>query len=1098
MDLSRVYTKTSKGILEGNTKSRELTREHGRVLALIDGKSSVSDLLEKNSRLSESRLAAILDELADLGMIRQLNGALAVDDLGFSSTIIVDEANTQAFFEAQAHLEREQRRAEDREVRVKEQDRAALLNEVKADIEAEAEAIKRELAEQNAREAQAKAQEAAQREAEARAQAEEKARQGREEAEAHAQAVAEHARKQLEIEAKARAEAEARAKALEAEVFVRAEAARKAKQEAEQRAQAEADAKARMEAEKKAREQAEKQALAAEKAREAAEENARLAKEAEDKANARRELEARMQAEEEAQRRSAMEARMREMEQDKRRAEEEAQALAKALDEARIATELEARVKRRIEARAREDEEARQRAEAEARAKLEEESRLRQEAEARALAEAEARRLAEEAKIKAGQEAQAQLEAERLARKEAEARAVAEAEAQRQAEAARLAAERHAEEERKAQVEAEARAQAEEEAARRQAEAEQRRIEEAEARAAEQARLAAEQLAEEARRAREEADREAQAMAEARAKAEEEARRAEAERLRVEAEARAVAEAEEAVRLEAEAVKRQLEEQQRAEEARLAHEAAARQQEAERVAAEAAAAAARTLAEARERAEAEARARDEARQQAREAAEAAARAEAEEALRRVEEAARREEAEEAHLRAEAQARAMAAAQGEAVFPFLTARKRTRIRFDKRMIKPAAYGVAGLLVFALAALHLISFNFYIPKMERQLTESLGQRVVVKDIRFSVYPAPHLKLEGVAIGDLADVRVGTARLFPVITSWFAEEKTIRRVEMEALALSEDSVGALSVWSQYQAQAAPVQFERILVKDAKLANRLLDLFAFDADVEMDHGRFAKARIKSSDQRITIDFTPQADALAIQLAATHSVLPLEPRIQFEELKISAIARPGSMTLSHVEGQLYGGSLSGNARIEWGDGWILTSDLGVRQVAIEPSLPLFTRNIKASGALEAKIRLTTKSSALETLMDAPQVQATFRVRDGEISGVDLVRAIQSARSSGNIGGKTHFNELSGYLQLANGRYQYRQLKLLTGMMSANGNLEFSSERNLSGNLLGELRTRATVLRTPFTLGGTLATPTLKVASPLHRAAPVKAIQEEQ
>ncbi|OFZ70725.1 MAG: hypothetical protein A2Z01_11665 [Betaproteobacteria bacterium RBG_16_58_11] len=85
MDLSRVYTKTSKGILDGNTKSRELTREHGRVLALIDGKSSVSDLHEKISRLSESRLGEILDELAELGMIRQLNGALAVDDFGFSS-----------------------------------------------------------------------------------------------------------------------------------------------------------------------------------------------------------------------------------------------------------------------------------------------------------------------------------------------------------------------------------------------------------------------------------------------------------------------------------------------------------------------------------------------------------------------------------------------------------------------------------------------------------------------------------------------------------------------------------------------------------------------------------------------------------------------------------------------------------------------------------------------------------------------------------------------------------------------------------------------------------------------------------------------------
>ena len=58
MDLSRIYTKTSKGILDGNAKTRTLSREHGRVLVLIDGKSTLSDILEKSTRLSQNRLAA--------------------------------------------------------------------------------------------------------------------------------------------------------------------------------------------------------------------------------------------------------------------------------------------------------------------------------------------------------------------------------------------------------------------------------------------------------------------------------------------------------------------------------------------------------------------------------------------------------------------------------------------------------------------------------------------------------------------------------------------------------------------------------------------------------------------------------------------------------------------------------------------------------------------------------------------------------------------------------------------------------------------------------------------------------------------------------
>ena len=1206
MDLTRVYTKTSKGILEGNTKSREVTREHGRVLTLIDGKSSVATILEKSTRLSENRLAAILDELVELGMIRQLNAALAVDDFGFSSTIIVGESDTQAFFEAQVNHDRELRRAEALAAQDKDEGRTTLLNEVKADIQAEAESIKREYAKRSTPEAEDKAQAGfqraaelqARREADLKARAEAKLHQARKDAEARAEALAEHARKQFAAESKRRQEAEARANTLQAEVFARNEAVRKAKQESAQRAQAEADAKARMEIEKKARVEAEKQALAAEKAREAAEnkarkaaeQTARLAKEAEAKAHAQRVLEAKIQDEEDAQRRAETEARLRETEQGKRRAEEEARALAKAAEEARIATELENRVKRRVEARTREVEAAREQAEAEARAKQEEALRLAQEAEARQEAEGAA------AAAKAEQEAQAKREAERQTQAIAEAQALVEVEAKRLAEEtqkaqeaaereeearqqaaaeqhrieaekaaedARLLAEKREEEERKAQeasikAENEARQQAAaeqhrieaekaaesarllaeknaaaerkaqeariktEHEARRNAEAEKRRIEAEKARAAEEARRAAEKRADLTRKQREAAEREAQIAAEAREKAEVAAReQAEAEQRRIEAEkakkaeaarlaaeqqaeeerllaqanAQAVAEAEQAVRLEAEATKRQLAEQQRAEDERLQREKLALKEEQERAAAEAA----RVLAETHARAEIDAQTREEARQLARDRADKSARAEAAEALRHMKDTEQREEAEEERMRGEAQTRAMAAAQGAAAFPFLTSRKRTRARLGKNLIKPLFYSLLGLLVLAVVMLHLVPLNFYIPKLEQQLAESLGQRVVVRDLHFSIYPAPHLLLEGVTIGDLADVRIGRARVFPTFSAWYSDDKVIPRVELESVALSDDSVRALSIWSQHQAQTAAIQFEKIRVKDAKLQNRLLDLFTFDADVLMRQGRMAKAQIISTDKRIMIDITPQKEGLAIQLAATGSVLPFEPRLKFDGLKIAAITVPGGMTLNQIDGQLYGGSVSGNAQIDWHDGWVFKSDLGIRQIAIEPALAMFTRNITVTGALEAKIRLSAKSVTLETLFDAPQVQATFRARDGEVASIDLVRAIQSARSNGNIGGKTHFNELSGYFQLANGRYQYRQLKLTTGMMSASGNVDLSIQQNLSGNLLGELRTRNTVLRMPFILGGTLPTPSLKIAGPAARPpAPAAVVSEPE
>ena len=123
MDLSRIYTKTSRGILDGALKTRVLGREHGRMLALIDGKSSLGDLLAKNTRLSQNRLAAIIDKLSEAGLIRLISEAPDADDLGFSATIIVSEANTQAFFDAQIAADLQLRRAEDEEALANEQAR---------------------------------------------------------------------------------------------------------------------------------------------------------------------------------------------------------------------------------------------------------------------------------------------------------------------------------------------------------------------------------------------------------------------------------------------------------------------------------------------------------------------------------------------------------------------------------------------------------------------------------------------------------------------------------------------------------------------------------------------------------------------------------------------------------------------------------------------------------------------------------------------------------------------------------------------------------------------------------------------------------------
>ena len=70
MDRTTVFSKTGKGLLEIKSKSNRLAKDHFRVLNLVDGKATLSDLAEK-SRVIETELRKILAQLTDGGFVKE-------------------------------------------------------------------------------------------------------------------------------------------------------------------------------------------------------------------------------------------------------------------------------------------------------------------------------------------------------------------------------------------------------------------------------------------------------------------------------------------------------------------------------------------------------------------------------------------------------------------------------------------------------------------------------------------------------------------------------------------------------------------------------------------------------------------------------------------------------------------------------------------------------------------------------------------------------------------------------------------------------------------------------------------------------------------
>jgi CheY-like chemotaxis protein len=74
MDKSIVFSKTAKGMAEFKAGGKNLAREHARVLSIVNGKSSVGDLLSSGALL-EGKYAPVLEALQEHGLIRKFEGA---------------------------------------------------------------------------------------------------------------------------------------------------------------------------------------------------------------------------------------------------------------------------------------------------------------------------------------------------------------------------------------------------------------------------------------------------------------------------------------------------------------------------------------------------------------------------------------------------------------------------------------------------------------------------------------------------------------------------------------------------------------------------------------------------------------------------------------------------------------------------------------------------------------------------------------------------------------------------------------------------------------------------------------------------------------
>lgn len=615
---------------------------------------------------------------------------------------------------------------------------------------------------------------------------------------------------------------------------------------------------------------------------------------------------------------------------------------------------------------------------------------------------------------------------------------------------------------------------------------------EAKARVAEEkARLEAEQREVEAAMVRTRADAEARAKRDADEKARRDAERAareEAEaQTRAQAEARARAEAEEKARIEAE---RQA---KLAEEARLKQEAEARARiEAERKAREAAEAKAQREAEERARREAEAKAKEEAKRVAREEAEAKARQVAEEKARIAAEKQARMAA-EAAIKAEekrkarevAEANARAKAEEKAAERARRRAERTPLDLGawtgkaKTLGKSLAIGGGIALLLLLVAIQFLNLTVLVGPIEKLASEAIKTPVKVGAVNASLWPNPHLVLESVSIGKAAEIKISKVHIDPVFGTIFEDNKTLNRLELDTATVDTEALSQSIEWLANSQAYGHVRVEEIAFKNISLQTPEFKLKPFSGEVKLSDNHAQEVVLHDEGHTLQAQITPSAAGYKVAIEASDWQPPLGAPVVFDNLQAQGVAQGHALRFDHIEAEFNGGKLKASMNLDWSAIWQASGEFDLQQVRLQEIVPVFTPLMQIKGHLDAKGNYVVASEQLAALLDTPQITARFDATNGEIGGIDLVRAMHAGTGQ-SVGGTTRFDKFSGNLNLNQGHYQYRQLQLDGGQLQATGEVDILADQTLSGKVRTQLNIKNRPMQANYNLSGKTGSVSLK------------------
>jgi hypothetical protein len=400
-------------------------------------------------------------------------------------------------------------------------------------------------------------------------------------------------------------------------------------------------------------------------------------------------------------------------------------------------------------------------------------------------------------------------------------------------------------------------------------------------------------------------------------------------------------------------------------------------------------------------------------------------------------------------------------------------------YSTMSLKRIAIIIGVLLLLLIALPFLIPTDTYLKQVQQIASQKLGQPVAMESLHIAILPTPRANISKLSIGSNAEVTVEDVAILPELGSLFSDIKVISSVELKHLKVQSTALNILNTMPKSEGPAT-VQIKRIVLHDVQLQKEGMAIPRVDVEAVLGGGnKLQTATLKSTDDKLKADITPQGEGYVMKLQAKQWKLPVGLPVEFDELQSEMTLNGSQLHIATLDAKLYQGTLEATGKLDWGKGLHTDGKFKTQGIEVGDLIKLVSKSKALSGKISGDGSFSANAKDAAQLPEQLMVDYQFKVSNGVLHGVDLTKASSLLLNNGAKGGETEFDELTGNLHTVGKQINLKTFKVASGLLTANGNLQISPAKQLDGRLNVTIKKSADIVTIPLNVTGTLDDPTI-------------------